>query len=61
MEYSLFYEYVSNVDALQSERTSVIEMQTIFHTVHTSVAERSASKFVTLKTKHLVTHAGRWL
>ena len=35
--------------------TSVSEMQTVLHTMHMSIAERLASKFVTLKTKNLVT------
>jgi hypothetical protein len=44
-----------NVVALQREGTSIIEMQTVLHTVNTSVADRLASKFVTQRTKHLVT------
>jgi hypothetical protein len=40
------------VEALQGEGLSVTEMQTFLHTVHASAAERLASKFVTLKTKH---------
>jgi hypothetical protein len=35
--------------------TSIIEMLTVFHTVHMSIGERLASKFVILKTKNLVT------
>jgi len=34
---------------------SIIEMLTVLHTVHVSFGERLASKFVTLKTKNLVT------
>jgi len=43
------------VEALQGEETSIIEMQTILHTVNTSTADTLGSKFVTLKTKNLVT------
>jgi hypothetical protein len=45
--------FQTNVEAMQREITSIIKMQTILHTVHT--ADRLTSKFVTLKTKHLVT------
>jgi hypothetical protein len=56
MTYSSVDEYVSkNVGALQREGISVIEMQTVLLIVYTSTAERVASKFVTLKTKHLAT------
>jgi len=48
--------FQTNVEAPQREGTSIIEMPTILHIVHTSNAKRLASKFVTLKTKHLVTH-----
>jgi len=43
------------VEALHGEETSIIEMQTILHTVNTLTADMLASKFVTLKTKNLVT------
>jgi hypothetical protein len=56
MAYSLLHEYVAiNVEALQGEETSTIEMQTILRNVNTSTADTLASKFVTLKTKNLVT------
>jgi len=42
----------TNVEAPQREGTLIIEM---LPTVHTSNTERLASKFVTLKTKHLMT------
>jgi hypothetical protein len=45
--------FQTDVEALQREGPSIIEMPTILHTVHI-IAERLASKFVTLKTKHLV-------
>jgi hypothetical protein len=47
--------FQTKVEAPQREGSSIIEMPTILHTVHTSNADRLASKFVTLKTKHLVT------
>lgn len=47
--------FQTKVEAPPREGISIIEMPTILHTVHTSNAERLASKFVTLKTKHLVT------
>jgi hypothetical protein len=43
------------VEVLQREAKAIIKMQRILHTLHMSVAERLASKFMTLKTKHLVT------
>jgi len=56
MAYSFLLEYVTiNVEALQGEETSIIQMQAILHTVNTSTADTLASKFVTLKTKNLVT------
>jgi hypothetical protein len=55
MAYSLLHEYVAiNVEALQGEET-ITEMHTILHTVNTSIADTLVSKFVTLKTKNLVT------
>lgn len=44
----------TSMEAAQREGTSIIEMPTILHIVHTSKAERLASKFVILKTKYLV-------
>ena len=41
--------FQTKVEAVQREGTSVIEMQTILHSVHTRTAERSASRFVTLQ------------
>jgi len=56
MAYSLLHEYVAiNLEALQGEETSITEMQTILHTLNTSTADTLTSKFVTLKTKNLVT------
>ena len=46
--------FQTNVEAQQRERTSITGMPTVLHAVHTLNAERLASKFVTLKTKHLV-------
>jgi hypothetical protein len=47
--------FETNVEAPQREGTSVIEMLTVLHSVHTLNTERLAFKCVTLKTKHLVT------
>jgi len=47
--------FQTNVEAPQMEGTSIIEMLTILHTVHTLNTERLAYKFVALKTIHLVT------
>jgi hypothetical protein len=47
--------FQTNVEAPRREGTSIIEMLTILHTVHTSNTETLASKFVTLKTKYFVT------
>jgi hypothetical protein len=47
--------FETNVEAPQRERTSVIEMLTVLHSVHPLNAERLASKCMTLKTKHLMT------
>jgi hypothetical protein len=44
-----------DVEALQREGTSIIEMQVILDTLHISNAERLASNFVTLKAKCLLT------
>jgi len=44
-----------NVEAVQRAGTSVTEMPAIIHTVHRVVAGWLASKFVTLRTKNLVT------
>jgi len=56
MAYSLLHEYVAiNVEALQGEETSIIEMHTILHTVNTLNVDTLACKFVRLKTKNLVT------
>jgi len=45
----------TNVEAVQRVGASVIEMPVIIHAVHRAVAEWLASKFVTLRTKYLVT------
>jgi hypothetical protein len=56
MAYSLLHDYVQNKhQGTRKEGTSINEMQTILHTVHTSTAEKLPSKSVTPKTKHLVT------
>jgi hypothetical protein len=51
--------FQTNVEAPQGEGISIIGMPTILHTVHTLNTERLTSKFVTLKTKYLVTNIGR--
>ena len=43
------------MEAVQRVGASVIEMPVIIHAVHRAVAEWLASKFVTLRTKYLVT------
>jgi hypothetical protein len=53
--YSSIILFQINVEAVQRAGTSVIEMPAIIHTVHRVVAEWLASKFVTLRTKNLVT------
>jgi hypothetical protein len=53
--------FQTNVETVLTAGTSVIEMPAVIHAVHRMVAEWLASKFVTLKTKNLVTHIGRWL
>jgi hypothetical protein len=53
--HSFMRMFETNVEAPQREGTSVIEMLTVLHSVHTLNAEKLASKCVTLKTKHLVT------
>jgi hypothetical protein len=47
--------FQTNVEALQREGISTTEMQTILPTVHKSITETLAPKFMTLKPKNLVT------
>jgi hypothetical protein len=47
--------FQTNVEAVLRAGTSVIEMPATIHAVHRVVAEWLASKFVTLRTKNLVT------
>jgi hypothetical protein len=44
------------MEAVQTNGTSLTEMQTKLHTVCILSTESLASKFVTIKTKNLVTH-----
>lgn len=51
---SLMGMFKINVDALQREGTSVIEMQSILQNVKTSLEDRLASKFIPLKLKMMM-------
>jgi hypothetical protein len=54
--------FQTKVEAVQREGSSVIEMETILHTVYTSTAERLASRFVTtLNHTFYGNDVGRWL
>jgi len=59
MAYSLLHEWVSNVVAVQTDRTSITEMQSILHTVHMLIIESLASKFDNKNQKFGDTDEGR--
>ena len=61
MAYSLLHEYVSNVEAVQTDRASVTEMQTILYTVHMLSSESLASNFDNKNQKFGDTDDGRHL
>jgi hypothetical protein len=59
--HSFMSMFQTDVEALHREGTSKTEMQTILHTVHTSIAERLASKFDTKNQTIGDTNVRRWL